>query len=421
MVTARPIRSRFVLLLIVVFTNLGLIGFFYHSQRSRNLAPWRLDAAAQVDRTKVAILNGNGAHDEVVVSFLYGLRQIQNLDVALYWDDPRYGIESIVSNYYEKLIKPMMVFVQDSAYYGDPDMVVMTSCDTYDLHRASPHLLEMANRNPNFRVMCVMHNPHATEHVDALLSALAEKSALHMVGLSSHVVDYVTGDMLPRLARDVNPIFANVSTTLFVPTFPYNVPHKCGSSETTDDKECRTSFVVQGLFESFRRDYSSLFEHLQSKLQHNETDWKDFQLQLLGQGSPFELQEPLSKHVTTRNNLPYLEYYYAIHHNVALLPAFGSDAYYEYKASSSVGAALLTGTPLVANKRLLDTYRHLSVDGVYHQEANESVIDTVDRIRKLHPAVMNEKRANASRMNERIILDNIRIWSEFVILHASEA
>ncbi|OZJ01433.1 hypothetical protein BZG36_05709, partial [Bifiguratus adelaidae] len=61
--------------------------------RSRNIAPWQVNKDAKIHRTKVAILNGNGAHDEVVVSFVYALRQINDFDVALYWDDPLCGID----------------------------------------------------------------------------------------------------------------------------------------------------------------------------------------------------------------------------------------------------------------------------------------------------------------------------------------
>jgi hypothetical protein len=76
-----------------VVINLSLVGLFCYSQRSRNIAPWQVNNDAKIHRTKVAILNGNGAHDEVVVSFVYALRELNDFNVALYWDDPRYGID----------------------------------------------------------------------------------------------------------------------------------------------------------------------------------------------------------------------------------------------------------------------------------------------------------------------------------------
>ncbi|OZJ06595.1 hypothetical protein BZG36_00641 [Bifiguratus adelaidae] len=429
MITSRPIRSRFLQLLIFVLINLSIVGLVWHLRNVTTTEPIAFEKVENVPqkmpaletalsaepkapggKAKVAILNGYGAHDEVVVSFLYAFSQMKEADVHLYFDSPRFGIQSIVNGFYDKPLKSMMSFAQDAVANGDPDMVVLTSCDTYDLSRATPTLLAMADRNANVKVMCVMHNPQHPDDIKHPLSSLASKSVLNMVGLSPHVVDFINTEMLPKLAQGVNEAFTKVPTILFVPNFPYDVPDRCGSSSSLDNKDCQTAFVVQGLFESFRRDYNSLFEHLQQKLRWDEASWKNFKLRLLGQGSPFDLQEPLSKYITTRNNIPYLDYYYDIHHNVALLPAFGSDDYYEFKASSSVGAALLTGVPLVANKRLLETYRHLSMDGVYYQNDGEHVIDTVERIRMLSPEMMEEKRANATKMNERIIADNIDTW-----------
>ncbi|OZJ02269.1 hypothetical protein BZG36_05156 [Bifiguratus adelaidae] len=100
-------------------------------------------------------------------------------------------------------------------------------------------------------IYSILHNPHSTDHVNTLLTALAEKSVLHMVGLSPHVVDYIKSHTLDVLTRDVGPMFAKVSGTLFIPTFPYNVPGKCGSPAITDNEAYQTSFVVQGPLDGF--------------------------------------------------------------------------------------------------------------------------------------------------------------------------
>ena len=41
---------------------------------------------------------------------------------------------------------------------------------------------------------------------------------------------------------------------------------------------------------------------------------------------------------------------------MALVPAFASPAYYVNKGSSSVGASLVTATPLIASRQLLQAY-----------------------------------------------------------------
>ncbi|KAH8555423.1 hypothetical protein BGW37DRAFT_477101 [Umbelopsis sp. PMI_123] len=359
-------------------------------------------------RKKVAVLNYAGAHDEVVVSVLYTLAQIPEYDVDVFFTTPRYGIEQIMAPFYSQPLKNPHSFgsYYDSSAY--PDVIIMASCDGSDIYYTGEVVNAMVARKPDMKVMCIVHNPQVLQDVQLRILPLVQKGAVTMVGLSPHVVDYLKDHKLPDLAKEFDPIYANVPTGLFVPTFDYRLPDSCATADNTEKSEaCRTTFVVQGIFETGRRDYNSLFDRLQDKVTADEEGWNDFHLLLLGQGSPFDLKEPLASHVSTFNDLPYLDYYDKIHHSLALLPAFASDSYLLYKASSSVGASLLTGVPLIADQALLDSYRHLTKDGVYFQNDGEHFIDTVERIRKLSVEEMNEKRANASAMNRHIIEGNI--------------
>jgi len=53
-----------------------------------------------------------------------------------------------------------------------------------------------------------------------------------------------------------------------------------------------------------------------------------------------------------------------VHDALAVLPAFASNVYYTTKASSSVAAAIICGTPLLADHELLAAYSYLSEDAV---------------------------------------------------------
>lgn len=46
-----------------------------------------------------------------------------------------------------------------------------------------------------------------------------------------------------------------------------------------------------------------------------------------------------------------------MHGCVAILPAFSSDEYYTDRASSTMGAALISATPLIATPEMLRVYR----------------------------------------------------------------
>ena len=57
------------------------------------------------------------------------------------------------------------------------------------------------------------------------------------------------------------------------------------------------------------------------------------------------------------------EYYRTIRSTLAVVPAFASDIYYTKKASSSVAAAMVCGTPLLADQTMVDHYPYLSKVG----------------------------------------------------------
>lgn len=421
------IRSRFVQMLILtaVIFNLGLALYLWRpsvsdvppsvmdlenpmEQEHPQENPEEVVATQPVTSKKVAIMNAVGTHDEVVVSVLYTMLQIPEYEVDLFFSTPRYGIEQIIAPFYSKPLMQPFFFNYHYQQNSDPDLVILASCDASDLVVAGDALLSMAQRKPDLKIMCIVHNPQSIQDLHQQLLPFAQRGVLYMVGLSPHVVDYIKQTRLPQMAQDLDAVFASLPTFLFVPTFDYRLPQSCAiSGDKEENLACINTFVVQGLFESGRRDYSSLFDHLQSKISDDQDDWNNFHLLLLGQGSPFDLQEPLASHVSTYNDIPYLEYYDKIHHSLALLPAFASDSYLVYKASSSIGASLLTGVPMIADQQLLDAYTHLTRDGVYFQNDGEHYVDTVERIRKLSIAEVNEKRANASAMNQRIIQDNV--------------
>lgn len=53
------------------------------------------------------------------------------------------------------------------------------------------------------------------------------------------------------------------------------------------------------------------------------------------------------------------KYYRIVKDSFGVLPAFASDIYYTKKASSSVATALICGTPLIADQKMLSSYPYL--------------------------------------------------------------
>ncbi len=74
------------------------------------------------------------------------------------------------------------------------------------------------------------------------------------------------------------------------------------------------------------------------------------------------------------------EYYRAIQGALAVLPAFASPVYLTRKASSSVAAAVICGTPLLADAALLQAYSYLPPRAVFETTADERLAVAVSRI-----------------------------------------
>ena len=74
------------------------------------------------------------------------------------------------------------------------------------------------------------------------------------------------------------------------------------------------------------------------------------------------------------------EYYRAIQGALAVLPAFASPVYLTRKASSSVAAAIICGTPLLADPALLQAYSYLPARAVFETAADERLAVAVSRI-----------------------------------------
>ena len=65
---------------------------------------------------------------------------------------------------------------------------------------------------------------------------------------------------------------------------------------------------------------------------------------------------------------------------VAVLPAFASPTYLTHKASSSVAAAIIAGTPLLADEALLHAYSYLPQHAVLEQVTGKSEASAMARV-----------------------------------------
>mmetsp|Transcript_39711 Transcript_39711/g.118156 ORF Transcript_39711/g.118156 Transcript_39711/m.118156 type:complete len:507 (-) Transcript_39711:834-2354(-) len=125
---------------------------------------------------------------------------------------------------------------------------------------------------------------------------------------------------------------------------------------------CLAGFAIQGALASQRRKYAPMWDQLDAAVRTPGSAFtidNRFALQLFGKGQASRLGMPshLRPYVQVFKGLRYADYYNAIHHTLALIPAFGNDVYYDRKFSSTVITSLITSTPIIADARILKAYR----------------------------------------------------------------
>jgi hypothetical protein len=70
-----------------------------------------------------------------------------------------------------------------------------------------------------------------------------------------------------------------------------------------------------------------------------------------------------------------------IHHTHALLMLLGSNNYLLQKMSSTVVSSLMTGTPIIADAKVLKSYTFLKPEHVHLMGPGETEMDVMQRVR----------------------------------------
>jgi hypothetical protein len=181
------------------------------------------------------------------------------------------------------------------------------------------------------------------------------------------------------------------------------------ASATSLFPSCLDGFALQGNFEPMRRNYTRLWAGMVREAQARaakkdgsaSSPASSSRLHLLGRGAIEALAIPkdLTQQglVVPHTALPYDAYYGVIARSQALLLSLGSASYLRCKASSSMGASLATGTPLVADASVLAAYRYLAPKHVFALEKGEDEAAAMRRVAAL-PA--SEHRARRKALTE---------------------
>ena len=375
---------------------------------------------------KVALFETNGWHDEVVASLIHSLGSQSQVDLRIFHQRFRYGIQDVLAKF--KLARPMpayekwQTFMEEEHYV--PDVMVMTTCEL-DVTHLAPRLQKLIKEKKTF-LFCIIHNSNVWFKPNKPLDIIkpwAKEGLIDFVVLSEAVIETVKTQGMqswPRSGPD------NISRTVryYAPIFPAHLPSVSAMVEEEKRKDTRgnDSFAMQGIFSSNRRNYGETFKNLQRFIddradQNKASDAstspagqndRNIQLQILGhlEGAPPTIPEKLKDSVQFHDSLNYTDFYRILSQQFAILPAFADDKYLWKKASSSIAASFISGTPIVADQSILKAYSYIGEDAVYLQGANETDFDVLRRVLAGPVEWRVEKTKRVRERAEQVIEEN---------------
>ena len=252
----------------------------------------------------IALVETTGYHDEVVAAFAHSFGSQRDSSLGLFQQYQRFGIEKILQDFELPVPvaqSPDMLLAQNTT---NLDILVLTTCE-YDRIRLR-HQLQTLLQEGKTHLFCVVHHADhwANEDHENFLIPWVEKGLVDFVTLSQHTATFLreTGMSAWKTKPSVRP---------FAPVFPVNLPKL---PKVVDGEEEELGFGLQGNYESTRRDYKTIFAHLEQFIDSRSSERdgdisSNITLHLLGQGTPPEVPSGLTSHVRFDQSLDYDEYY----------------------------------------------------------------------------------------------------------------
>ncbi|KAI5789101.1 hypothetical protein EDC01DRAFT_127676 [Geopyxis carbonaria] len=366
------------------------------------------DLISQPKIHRVTITETGGSHDEVVAALVHSFGSQPDVTIDLYQLLPRYGIKEIMNSFALSHSlpspKPPGQFRSFGMEKARPDFFVAGTCELDIVDNSlKPHLETLLKEGKTY-LFCVVH--HADRWTNPKLKEAirpwVEKNLVEFWSLSPHTAKFLREKSITRWE---NPTGVQPLVRYFVPVFPVLLATE-PELDTGD-----MSFGMQGDYDPSRRDYSSIFEGLAKFLQDGgnsggQTKSPNVTMHLLGHGTHPVVPEAIKNHVSFDERLSYSEYYSILSRTFALLPAFATNEYLDRKASSSVPAALIAGTPLVASQSIIDAYSYINNEIVWRQEDGETDLAVVGKILKLDQTDRTIKKSAVKKRCAEIIQEN---------------
>ncbi|KAI5456657.1 hypothetical protein BGZ63DRAFT_323453, partial [Mariannaea sp. PMI_226] len=355
------------------------------------------------DPVRISIIESVGTHDEVTAALVHSFGGYPDAELRLYLRNQRFGIDAIISNL--DLTSPIISINHSDVFYTDahsqppPEILVLTTCVLDIRHSSMVEALDYLLSSTTTHLFCIIHHADHWEAGDYVDTARkwVDQGRLDFITLSQHTNDFFTTRTAPKWNSDFS-IYGVTKPGVVVRTFPPVFPVDIAESDAVISGEI--SLAMQGNYESQRRDYDGIFRGLgqimakaASSIPTSNDSESTVILHLVGHGNLPQVPSEIEANVIFDHDLSYPDFYKLLSHAFAILPAFASDGYYDRKASSSVPAALIAGSPLVANEKLLAAYSYYPREAAWVAKEDEKELDVVERVINEHEEYLKKRSA----------------------------
>ncbi|KAF3923525.1 hypothetical protein ABW21_db0209597 [Orbilia brochopaga] len=425
---------RVSILLIFAFASLFLAGTFIYQAPSRptgfSPTPAQEQILAEKRNLRITVLETGGSHDEVVAALVNSWGKIPTVELEFFQRLSRYGSHDIMRTFDLANPIPNPRAMDDFRRWDEqqpiPDIVLSTTCE-FDIRHFKYNMTQLLEHHRTY-VFCFIHHAdrwgYEKHHLEEALSPWVRANRVEFVALSPHTAEFLLEKSLKKwkVVREEGhqPLIRH-----FVPVFPVQLP------PIPDDDNL--SFGLQGDFGQERRDYKMVFERLAGFLKpsaqngeatHEDVDEeahtpgesvKNITLHLVGHGKHPGVPDAVVNNVVFDEGLNYIDFYTILSRCFALLPAFATPEYLDRKASSTVPASLIAGTPLVATKAIVEAYAYLEEDAVWLQSETETDFDVIGRVLKLSNDERKAKAAKVRQVRQKYIDLNIKLARKWTL------
>ncbi|KAF2095793.1 hypothetical protein NA57DRAFT_58866 [Rhizodiscina lignyota] len=365
---------------------------------------------------RVAVLETKGCHDEVTASFFSALGQMKETQVDAYLSARRFGIDRIYDRLPGRDGRQIIskTHFQPANFQNaetGPDVIISITSEFDLVEPGTAMTMEHLHNSTNAVLLAVVHHPDdlSWRYFHAVKPWIVSQR-IRFITLSDHVTDWMIGHAVAKWATKVD--ISRVPVSTFPPVF---VISEMELNRTLAPDGGKLRFTVQGDLVMGRgpnRDYAGTFQQF-GEMMHDNANLP-VELTVIGEGGLPQVPDGAKGMINFERSLPYPEFYGIMHFSTALLPALASHDYLDRKASSTVPASLIAGSPLIADQKILKAYTYLDEDDVYLRETDESEIDVVARLASLPEEVRNDKGARLRMKNERLTVETMALLKSWI-------